>query len=487
MNINKEIGFKLSFFYKEIMDYLCSPDNGTIASKLLTKNPQLNVDYIKEVADKGAFIKKIKDLIGINLEEFVNAKIEIEPRLSFDVADCVTNAIDKKEKTILIYVFCENADEKVALETADEFNSIGAEAKIYFVFRRQLFGLTNELDLFLSDYVSYLSKKNKLDNVLKINPSKLVFALGAGCSIDANIGSWQQLNDALSFELLASKDNYELTNYGVKDVNENVLKALSDNFDKNSLIDIATRKKKNEDDKNAKFFKYAHDILYMNYDESNLDYRTSILTSISECIKRTKMKKLITYNFDSTLEKCINNNYCSNSKEVISSKSCVSYGTDEVEIFHVHGYLPYDYDGTTKVSNFILSDTDFYLNSFNNEGLPNSVQNNMFNEYDIIFIGCSFNDHNIKHVLLSLDKNRNNRIYAIMKTPSFEKLVNEKKKKEVLVSILKYKTLVNKYLDYYGVKAIWIKGFDEIPTILNNIKKSETDIEIDIDKITDDI
>lgn len=199
------------------------------------------------------------------------------------------------------------------------------------------------------------------------------------------------------------------------------------------------------------------------------------------------MKKIITYNFDSTLEKNINSDYRSNANEVKSSESIVSYGKGEVEIFHVHGYLPYDYDGITHVSDFILSDTDYYLNSSNDGGLPNSIQIDCFKDYDVIFIGCSFNDSNIKQILLSLEKNRKNRIYAIIKVPSFEELSKACKKKEVNISVLKYKMLLNNYLDYYGVKIIWIKDFDEIPTILDNINKSDTDIEINVDKLTENI
>ena len=487
MYIDKEYGRKLSFFYKEVMEYLYKPDDGTLTSRLLSDNPNLDADYAKKTADKGVFIKRLNNLININVEEFIGTKIEIQPRINFDVTDCVVSAMNCKDKTFFIYFFADNVDEKIAMETSNEFNEIGLRSKIFFVFRNKMFGLTTGLDLFLNDYVSYLSKISNLENVLRINPSKLLFALGAGCSIDANIGSWQQLNDALSFELLASEDNYGLTNYGSKDINENVLNALANNFDKNSLIDIAIRKKKGEDDKTSKYFQYVHDILYMNYDESSLDYKTNTLVSISNCIKRINMKKIITYNFDSTLEKNINSNYRSNANEVKSSESIVSYGKGEVEIFHAHGYLPYDYDGITHVSDFILSDTDYYLNSSNDEGLPNSIQSDCFKYYDVIFIGCSFNDSNIKQILLSLEKNRKNRIYAIIKVPSFEELSKACKKKEVNISVLKYKMLLNNYLDYYGVKIIWIKDFDEIPTILDNINKSDTDIEINVDKLTENI
>ena len=483
MNVNKEAGTKLGYFYKEIMDYFYRPDDGTIANKIAKKHPELDFDCVRTTANKGVFLRRIKDLTGINPEDFINSKIEIEPRLVFDVADCIINAMDKKDKTIIIYLFCENVDEKVALEAASEFNNIGFNAKIYHIFRNKLFGLTTQLDLFLNDYVSYLSLVSKLNNVLTINPSKLSFFLGAGCSVDANIGEWQQLNDALSFELLSSEDNYGLTNYGSKEVNESVVEALSRNFDRNSLVDIAVRKKKKEVSKTLDYFKYVHDILYMNYDETKFDYKTNVLESISNCIKRIKMKKIVTYNFDSTLEKNLNDNYRACNDEVKNSKSCIMSDDVNIEIFHVHGYLPYDYDGVTIAGNFILSDIDFYLNSKDSNGVPNLIQTNILNSNDVIFIGCSFNDSNIKQILLSLDENRNNRIYAIMKIPSFKELIIGQRKKEIEISSLKYKTLLNNYLNYYGVKIIWVNDFKEIPAILDQIKESDDDIEIDVDSI----
>jgi hypothetical protein len=485
MNISKEVGTKLWFFHNEIMDFIYKPDDGTIARKLTSDHPELADDYIKHLADKAAFIKRVKQLTGIDPEKFIDVHIKIIPRLTFDVTDCVINAMDAKEKTFFIYIFAENIDKKVANEVADDFNNIDMNSKIFIVPRKKLIGLTDDLDLFLNDYVSYLSKKTTNDNVLKVNPSKLTFVLGAGCSTDANIGNWKQLNDALSFELLSCEDNYGLTNYGSKDVNESVLKVLLQNFDKNSLIDIAIRKKKDIDDKTLDYFQYVHDILYMNYDESKLDYRTDILTAISSCIKRIKMKKIITYNFDSTLEKNINESYHSSSEEVRNAQSSVKYDKTNVKIFHVHGYLPYDYDGTTKVSNFILSDIDFYDNALKIDGNVNSIQKDLMNTNDVIFIGCSFNDSNLKQILLSLDENRTNKIYAVIKTPSFDDLINLKKKKEAVIAILKYKLLVNHYFNYYGVKTIWVKDFNNIPTLLNHIKKSKADIEINVDNITD--
>lgn len=118
--------------------------------------------------------------------------------------------------------------------------------------------------------------------------------------------------------------------------------------------------------------------------------------------------------------------------------------------------------------------------------MPNSIQNDLLSEYDVIFIGCSFNDYNIKQILLSLDKKRNNRIYAILKVPSFEELAKENKKKEVSVSTLKYKMLLNNYFDYYGVKVIWIKDYDEISIILNKIENSKNDIIINVDELAFD-
>lgn len=490
VKISKEHSRKLSFFCKEVLEYLHEPDDGTIANRLLKQHPELNDDYLKELANKGKYIKRLSELINIKPEEFVETAVNIQPRLNFDVSDFVTNALnasERNDKVINIFLFCENINEKEALETLNEFNKIGFNSKTVIVFRSQLLGLSDGLDLFLNDYVSYSARINKSENVLCINPSKLVFALGAGCSVDANIGNWEQLSNALSFELLTSDDNYGLTNYGSKEVNENVLKALSHNFDKNSLIDIAVRKKKETEDKTSTYFNYVHDILYMNYNESNFDYKTKTLVAISSCIKRIKMKKIITYNFDSTLEKNVNYGYHSNPNEIKSSKTCLLYDNGEVEVFHVHGYIPYDYDGSTIASDFILSDTDYYLNSFKSNGLTNSIQNSLYSENDVIFIGCSFNDSNIKQVLLSLDKKRKNRIYAIMKIPSFSELSKERKNKELAVSALKYKVLINNYLGYFGVKVIWIKEFDEIPNIIDAIDSSESDIKINVDDLTADI
>ena len=68
-----------------------------------------------------------------------------------------------------------------------------------------------------------------------------------------------------------------------------------------------------------------------------------------------------------------------------------------------------------------------------------------------------------------------------MKVPTFSELVNAHKQKELEVSIIKYKMLLNNYLGYYGVKPIWINDFKDISTIIDSIDYSENDIEINVD------
>ena len=154
--------------------------------------------------------------------------------------------------------------------------------------------------------------------------------------------------------------------------------------------------------------------------------------------------------------------YKSNPNEVNNSTTAYK----NTKIYHVHGYIPYDYDGKTEVKNFVFTDSEYYENAFDKGNFTNSTQELIFDNYDVIFVGVSFTDSNLKQILRERLKKTgpHTNLYAFYKLPTFEAKGREKRLIEA-----KYKILQQSYFDTLGVKIIWVNDFDEIPKLLKLI------------------
>ena len=199
----------------------------------------------------------------------------------------------------------------------------------------------------------------------------------------------------------------------------------------------------------------------MSYDQQN-DTNTALMKSIRNCITKYKVKELITYNFDSVLEQSLKNDYTSTKNEIQSSTTFIN----DTLIYHVHGYIPFDYDGKTFISNFVFTDREYYENAIKKGNFTNTKQKYLFDNYNVIFIGISFTDSNLKEILREriANKNAQTQLFAFFKLPKFKVKGREKKIIEE-----KYKILQQSYFDTLGVKIIWVNEFAEIPGMINNI------------------
>ena len=292
---------------------------------------------------------------------------------------------------------------------------------------------------------------NELKNGYKSN---LSFALGAGCSLDANISNWETLSKALGYELLYNIMDKEEAAYFNMMITNKMTDSIFSSFDKTSALDaieILYETKATKFD----YYKSLQKILYMSYNSPS-DANTTLMNSICKCIKRNKISEVLTYNFDSVLEQALDNMYSSNKKEVETSITNIN----NLEIYHVHGYIPYDYKSKTNVKNFVFTDKDYYENAIDQNNFTNITQKDLFNKYQVIFVGVSFTDGNLKEILRKRIINGENitQLYAFYKLPDFDKKGREKKIIET-----KYKILQQSYFDTLGIKIIWVRDYKEIP------------------------
>lgn len=153
-------------------------------------------------------------------------------------------------------------------------------------------------------------------------------------------------------------------------------------------------------------------VLYMSYDSSQ-DASSPLMNSIVSCIHKININTILNYNFDSVLEQSMNAGYKSKENEIVNSHTFI----DGCEINHVHGYIPYDYDGKTIVGNFIFTDKEYYDNMMNPASFTNITQKKVLYN-NVIFVGVSFTDSNMKEILRErVSTGFSNNIFAFFSFP----------------------------------------------------------------------
>lgn len=287
------------------------------------------------------------------------------------------------------------------------------------------------------------------------------FALGAGCSINSNISDWNRLSEALGFELLYNVVDIKDSAYKNMMITNELNKKLFSCYEKNSALDaIYNAYMSSPSVTKLDYYNTIKKIIYMSYDNP-FDANKDLLTSINDCIKRHNVKEIINYNFDSVLEQNYNNKYKSSSVEVSNAKTKIGGCT----IFHVHGYIPHDYNGKTPVNDFVFTDKEYYDNMMNPHNNCNTIQRRILNTYNVIFVGVSFVDTNMKERLRErMMQAYSNKVFAFLKLPKFDG-----KGTEIKVMESKYKFIQQTYFDSLGVKILWVNEYDDIPKEIDKI------------------
>lgn len=339
----------------------------------------------------------------------------------------------------------------------------------------------------LDEYINDPDNLLTGETPLQLPEGETALALGAGCSIDAHISNWNTLSRALGYALLynagdpAEKDSYD-SDYKRMLIANAINDSLFDSFDCTSALDAIYQKfpssSANEEDKanKLKYWETIKNILYMSYDPKG--ELTDLMASIVYWIRKKHIRTVINYNFDSVLEQSLDRGYTSIPDEIKSSTTKV----DNCEIKHVHGYIPYDYDGKTTVEHFIFTDKEYYNNMHAPNSFTNKTQDMVFQNNNVYFIGLSFVDSNLKDRLRKrVREGYTTKAFAFLKLPGFA--VNKDSSPEdksrygafnfkgTCVEKVKnrYKLIMQLYFDSLGVKIIWVDTYKDIPKKIDAI------------------
>lgn len=314
---------------------------------------------------------------------------------------------------------------------------------------------------------TYLGKRKKYIKQLQTQyeNDNIVLFLGAGASSAAKIATWNTLISELFFALIdrqLSENNIQIE----EEDKRKIVKELINQNGSSPLLQTRFLRNGFESD----FEELVREILYKNASDSS-----DLLEEIGQlCIpNRGKLgvRAIVNYNFDNLIEK--------NLKRLrIKYHSIYGEGmvpdTDELGIYHVHGFLPQEkenYDNLAK-SLLVFSEEGYHKLMLEPYNWANISQLNYMINNTCLFIGLSMTDPNMRRLLeVAAQKRTENdgecQHYAIMKR---FKIKDVDKSNSIESFERVNETLQESFFKELGVNVLWIDEFSDIPTILKQIK-----------------
>lgn len=211
--------------------------------------------------------------------------------------------------------------------------------------------------------------------------------------------------------------------------------------------------------------------------------------------ERRRIRSVITLNFDNLLEMVLSPS-CG-ARPVWKGLSGVAY-SKQLPIFHVHGYVPLDGEGSTG-NELVFTEDRYHEETHNPFAWANLIQMNALSSTTVLMIGLSLTDPNMRRLLDASNRLPDRRRhFAILKEPDFpvpephevseihERALKEERRfrrdgagklddpvEELDAIITQVKAmdrvLQQKVLGSMGVEPIWINDFDEIPALVDRI------------------
>jgi hypothetical protein len=321
--------------------------------------------------------------------------------------------------------------------------------------------------------------KKQFDN------DNLVLFLGAGTSLDAGIPSWDSLMSNLMVTLLNKISNSE-------DESENHINLTQDEKDFLAM-EIGKRNGSSplqlvrfiRNGLGESFQKELRNVLYR-----KCTNKSSILESIANLSVPSRqgigIQGIVTYNFDDLIEYNLEKRKVINYRSVFQEADMPS--KNELGIYHVHGFLPRRLSEKNEVmediqkqnNTLVFSEEKYHDLLLDGYHWANLVQLNYFRERTCLFIGVSMTDPNVRR-LLEIARRKQSDLeecnhYIILKRDDFSKIYevsnNDKLRKNSIIKFSHaYQNLKEAELKELGLNVIWIEDFNEIPTLLDELRK----------------
>jgi hypothetical protein len=289
--------------------------------------------------------------------------------------------------------------------------------------------------------------KIRLINDFKVNNRIFSFVLGAGVSYDYNIPMWDDLLNKNLKEIKA-KTSYNEAYIFEKIGDTSLIKAQ---FVVDNLNDDASS--------SAKEYKFCQSMKKDFYPTVFKPINPSSLRSIAKCIEVYKSynRGVITYNYDDLLENTINHE-TSLSYQTIYKDDEID--NKDVNIYHVHGYLPRIGHLKSEHSKSIILSEQKYNYLFNNP-LSWQITNQLtrFRENLCVLVGLSISDPSLRRLLENVKMSNPMKFhYAILARVSHKH-----------ISTLKDTLAITKHFERIGVHIIWVDNYSDIPNVIDSL------------------
>lgn len=288
--------------------------------------------------------------------------------------------------------------------------------------------------------------KNALGN------NQLTLVCGAGISIAPGIPTWNQL--------LVGMLNNIYTNENDAISADNLLKNMPQS---NLILGKYLRLTLGKD-----FERTVKNQLYSNLKTNALN--TPMLNAISGLArpKRSgvRLESVITFNFDDLIESKLsrdNINHCSIWKEG------QSHDTNELPIYHVHGFLPNKDEIDSP--NLVFSEESYHSQFIDPYSWSNLTQLNAFSSNICLFVGLSLSDPNLRR-LLDISHRRNNKTKHFILRSKLPDSVDSEEIPEPDKSTYEIvNMLFEQDANSLGLNVLWYNKHSEIPDIIKSISK----------------
>lgn len=310
-------------------------------------------------------------------------------------------------------------------------------------------------------------KKNLIaDLTASYARQEVALFLGAGVSIDAGIPLWADLIKILLIDMIETK----IDGKNLSKADRAALNALAyNNQEESPLTQMRYIRTAFE---NMEYFSLVHDALYSEQIEATTKLITAIVKLSRPRRNHCGVKGIVTYNFDDLIELNLK------SKDIdynVVFRETDMPNADNLNIYHVHGYLPRDMSELDKSLDerngmeLIFSEEDYHRVYRDAYCWSNLTQLNFFRDSTCLFIGCSLTDPNLRRLLDVAARNGEKpRHYAIMVKKEF---ANATCTQKPILDL--YQSIDNNVRESYykslGINIIWVDKYEEIPTVLSAI------------------
>ncbi|HEX6746421.1 MAG TPA: SIR2 family protein [Longimicrobium sp.] len=278
---------------------------------------------------------------------------------------------------------------------------------------------------------------------------RLTLVCGAGVSVEAGIPSWRKL----LVRLLRSMMHRIAETHALTLDDE-----AADEFDRRHGSSSLIVGKYLKNTLGNEFLRELRDALYAAPPGSS-----KLLECIGRMVKperdRLPFDSIITFNFDDLIEETLRSN---------GTKACPIYSeelthkSDEIPIYHVHGYLPRQAK-IPETSNIVFSEDAYHSQFIDPFSWSNLIQLTKLTHTTCLLVGISLKDPNLRRLLDVAMRRR------VDKTPSHYILreIPRMSNGDGLDRVAKL--LEEQDANTLGLNVIWFNYFPEIPAILDEI------------------